>query len=86
MLRNQKLDPEICTEDFSNRLVVITGATSGIGNVTGKKYASHGADILCINRNEKKSKELCETLKNQFDAKCTYMIADFTKIISRNFD
>ena len=78
--RNQKLDPEICAEDFNNRLVVITGATSGIGYVTGKKYASHGADILCINRNEKKSKDLCETLKNQFDAKCTYMIADFTKI------
>ena len=63
-----------------NRLVVITGATSGIGYVTAQKYASHGADILCINRNEKKSKELCETLKSQYDAQCTYMIADFTKL------
>ena len=57
MLRNQKLDPEICTDDFNNRLVVITGATSGIGYVTAKKYASHGADIFCVNRNEEKSKE-----------------------------
>ena len=80
MLRNQKLDPEICTEDFSNRLVVITGATSGIGYVTGKKYASHGADILCINRNERKSRRVCEALESQFDAKCTFMIADFAKI------
>ena len=48
MLRNQKLDPAICTDDFNNRLVVITGATSGIGCVTAKKYASHGADILRI--------------------------------------
>ena len=80
MLRNQKLDPEICTDDFNNRLVVITGATSGIGYVTAKKYASHGADILCINRNEEKSKELCETLKSQYNAKCTYLIADFTKL------
>jgi NAD(P)-dependent dehydrogenase (short-subunit alcohol dehydrogenase family) len=80
MLRNQKLDPEICTDDFNNRLVVITGATSGIGYVTAKQYASHGTDILCINRNERKSKELCETLISQFDAKCTYMIADFTKL------
>ena len=80
MLRNQKLDPEICTDDFNNRLVVITGATSGIGYVTAKKYASHGADILCINRNEEKSKELCETLKSQYNAKCTYMIADFSKL------
>ncbi|HSG45400.1 MAG TPA: SDR family NAD(P)-dependent oxidoreductase [Anaerolineales bacterium] len=80
MLRNQQLVPEICTEDFTDRLVVITGATSGIGYVTAKKYASHGAEILCINRNETKSKELCETLKDQYDAKCTYLIADFTKL------
>jgi len=80
MLRNQKLDPAICTDDARNRLVVISGATSGIGLVTAEKYAAHGADVLCINRNEKKSKELCATLKSQFDANCTYMIADFTKL------
>jgi NAD(P)-dependent dehydrogenase (short-subunit alcohol dehydrogenase family) len=80
MLRNQKLDPERCTDDFNNRLVVITGATSGIGYVTAKKYGSHGANLLCINRNEKKSKELCATIKSQFDVNCTYMIADFTKL------
>jgi NAD(P)-dependent dehydrogenase (short-subunit alcohol dehydrogenase family) len=80
MLRNLKLDPEMCTDDFNNRLVVITGVTSGIGYVTAKKYASHGADILCINRNEKKSKELCETLKSEFNVNCTYMLADFSKL------
>ena len=80
MLRNQQLGPELCTEDFKNRLVVITGATSGIGYVTAKKYALHGAEILCVNRNESKSRELCETLKKHFDAKCTYLTADFTKL------
>lgn len=80
MLRNQRLDPRICTEDFDGRLVVITGATSGIGLVTAQKYASHGAKILCINRDERKSVELCETLKNQYGAPCAYMIADFTKL------
>ena len=80
MLRNQKLDPEICADDFNNKLVVITGATSGIGYATAKKYASHGADILCINRNEKKSKELCETLKSLCNANCSYIIADFSKL------
>jgi NAD(P)-dependent dehydrogenase (short-subunit alcohol dehydrogenase family) len=80
MLQNQKLDPEICTDDFPNRLVVITGATSGIGYVTAKKYASHGADILCINRNEEKSKDLCKALNSQYNIKCAYLIADFTKL------
>lgn len=80
MLRNQKLDPEICTDEFDNRLVVITGATSGIGFAAAKKFASHGADILCINRNEQKSRELCEAIESQYDVNCTYMIADFSKL------
>ena len=80
MLRNQNLDPEICLDDFKNRLVVITGATSGIGYAAALKYASHGADILSINRNEKRSIELCEKIQSQFGVLCNYMIADFAKL------
>ena len=80
MIRNLKLDPKICTEDFHHHLVVITGATSGIGLAAARKYASHGADILSINRNEKHSKELCETLASEFGSKCSYLIADFSKL------
>ena len=80
MLRNLKLDPEICTDNFYHRLVVITGATSGIGLAAARKYASHGADLLLINRNEKKSKEICEALKDEFNSQCTYLIADFSRI------
>ena len=80
MLRNINADPELCTDDFNNRLVVITGASSGIGYVTAKKYASRGADVLCINRNEKKSKEMCASLNSQYGTHCTYWVADFTKL------
>ncbi|MGD8458573.1 MAG: SDR family NAD(P)-dependent oxidoreductase [Anaerolineales bacterium] len=80
MLRNQKLDPQICTRDFNDRLLVITGATSGIGFAAAKKYASHGADILSVNRNENKSKELCKTLKDLYNTNCSYRIADFSEL------
>jgi retinol dehydrogenase 13 len=80
MIRNLKLDPKLCTDDFHHRLVVITGATSGIGLATARKYASRGAEILSINRNEQKSKELCETLTSEFGSKCSYFIADFSKL------
>lgn len=80
MIRNLKLDPKICADDFHDRLVVITGATSGIGYATAKKYASNGADILCINRNKKKSKELSETLAREFGTQCSYLIADFSRL------
>lgn len=80
MLRNLKLSPKICPRDFNDRLVVITGATSGIGYATAKKYASRGADILSINRNEVRSQQLCETLQGQYDIACTHLIADFAKL------
>lgn len=80
MIRNQKLDPKICIQEFNDRLVIITGATSGIGYAAARKYAANGAEILCINRNAKKSKELCENLKSQYGIKCSYLLADFTKL------
>ncbi len=80
MLRNQSLEPTICLEDFKNRFVVITGATSGIGYATAKKYASHGANILCINRNEEKSRKVCQKISNRYGVQCTYRVADFSKL------
>ena len=80
MLRNNRAKPKECEDDFKNKLVVITGATSGIGYCTARKYASHGANIICINRNEEKSKEVCEEIRHDFNVKCMYKIADFTHI------
>lgn len=80
MINNLKLDPKICSDDFINRFVVITGATSGIGYATAKKYASHDADLFVINRNEEKSKELCAELHAKFHSNCSYFIADFSKL------
>ncbi len=80
MLRNLKSSPEICTDDFNDQLVIITGATSGIGYAAAKKYASHGAELLCINRNEQKSKETCDAIQSQYGTSCTYWIADLSRL------
>lgn len=80
MLHNLKSEPRICSDSFHQRLVVITGATSGIGYATAKKYASHGADLLLVNRNEQKSKALCEALKNEYNVNCSFILADFTRL------
>jgi len=80
MMRNLLSKPIICSDDFSQRLVVITGATSGIGNATARKFASHGADLLFINRSEHKSKELCEELERGYGTKASYIISDFSKL------
>lgn len=80
MIRNNRKLPAICTDSYHGRLLVITGATSGIGYYTCRKYASHGANILSINRNEEKSIELCDEIKNDFGVECEYRIADLSSL------
>ena len=80
MIRNNRSYPKICSEDFNNKLVVITGATSGIGYFTARKYASKGANLLCINRNEKKSEALQDEIEGEFGVKCDYKIADLSNL------
>jgi retinol dehydrogenase 13 len=80
MIRNSWSDPKICTEDFNNKLVVITGATSGIGYYTARKYAAHGANLLCINRSLQKSENLSREIENEFGVKCDYKIADLSNL------
>ncbi|MBE0674910.1 MAG: SDR family NAD(P)-dependent oxidoreductase, partial [Bacteroidales bacterium] len=70
--------PAICNEDFRGRLVVITGATSGIGYHTARKYASHGANLLCINRNQQKSEALKQEIEAGFGVTCNYLTADLS--------
>jgi len=80
MIKNNRRDPKICKEDFKGRLVVISGATSGIGYVTAREYASHGANLLCVNRNPDKSENLKKEIESEFGVECNYIIADLSKI------
>ena len=76
MVRNNRLDPKVCKEDFANRLVVITGATSGIGYFTARKYASKGANLFCINRDRQKSEALKSEIESEFGVSCEFFLAD----------
>ena len=80
MMKNNSADPDICDEDVSGRLMVITGGTSGIGYYTCREYAAHGARILSINRSREKSERLCEELRGDFGIDCDYRIADFSRL------
>ncbi len=83
MIKNNRLSPKICTDEFKNKLVVITGATSGIGYFTARKYASMGANILAVNRNQQKSEALCNEIQREFGVKCNYLIADLSILSDR---
>ena len=80
MIRNNRSAPKICTEGFNQKLVVITGATSGIGYFTARKYASMGANLLCINRNQNKSEALSREIESEFGVRCDYRLADLSNL------
>jgi NAD(P)-dependent dehydrogenase (short-subunit alcohol dehydrogenase family) len=80
MIKNNRKDPKICSDEFKDKLVVLTGATSGIGYITAIKYASKGANLLCINRNPEKSENLSREIESKFGVKCDYKIADLSSL------
>jgi NAD(P)-dependent dehydrogenase (short-subunit alcohol dehydrogenase family) len=80
MIKNSRREPALCSDDFTNRLVVISGATSGIGYYTARKYASKGARLLCINRNPEKSEALKKEIESEFKISCEYLIADLSNL------
>lgn len=76
MIKNMKRLPEKNLEPFHDKLVVITGATSGIGYDTARKFASMGAHILMVNRNLEKSESVRKELVAKFGVPVEYVIAD----------
>ncbi|MEZ0395766.1 MAG: SDR family NAD(P)-dependent oxidoreductase [Anaerolineales bacterium] len=78
MIRNMRNLPAPCEEDFSGRLVVITGATSGIGYHTARYYAERGAHLLTVNRDPAKSEALCAEIRRDFGVDCNFILADLS--------
>jgi len=63
---------------IENKVIVITGASSGIGEATAKLLAQKGAKIVLAARRENKLQQLAESIiSNNGDA--TYLVTDVTK-------
>lgn len=80
MMRNNTKPPLICHDSAKGKLVVITGATSGIGYASAKKYASQGANLLCINRDQIRSEALKREIEQEYQVQCDYFVADLSSI------
>ncbi len=78
MIRNSSKPAKVCQDRFDRKLVVITGATSGIGYYTARKYASMGANLLCVNRNLERSEKLKKEIELTYGVRCEYYIADLS--------
>ena len=50
--------------DFKNKVVVITGASSGIGEATAIKFAKKGANVILVARRKEKLLEVEKKISN----------------------
>ena len=57
------------------QVIVITGATSGIGLSTARAAAAEGAGLVLAARNEEALKSVCDDLTAK-GARCAYVVAD----------
>ena len=80
MIRNNRKDPLCHLEDIPGKNVLITGATSGIGYLTARKFASHGANLKFINRKPGKTKTPKHETERECKVKCHCIIADLSLI------
>ena len=64
--------------------VLITGATSGIGNHLIKILANSDYKIYFIGRNKEKCERLVKELKNKYNYEAEYFLCDFSNLSSVN--
>ena len=50
--------------EFSNKNIVITGDSSGVGLYTAIYFLNHNANVILACRNDKSAKDIC--IKNNF--------------------
>ena len=65
--------------DFTNRKVLVGGATDGIGWSSAKLFAANGAELILLGRNDKKLEERASELSAITSNKIQTLNVDFTK-------
>jgi NAD(P)-dependent dehydrogenase (short-subunit alcohol dehydrogenase family) len=50
--------------DFANKVVIVTGATSGIGHAVAVKFAEASARVVALGRNQESLREVANAVKN----------------------
>lgn len=62
---------------FNDRIVLITGAASGIGKASAERIANEGGTVVCVDRQEQAVGEVADAIV-QSGGKATAMVCDIT--------
>jgi NAD(P)-dependent dehydrogenase (short-subunit alcohol dehydrogenase family) len=81
-LRNGNLPQKKSTESLKGKLCVISGATSGVGLETLKRFARGEADIVVVARNKEKATKIINEVAETYNVKIDLVIGDFSNLDS----
>lgn len=80
MRDNDRAAQHTSEQRMDGKLCVVTGCTSGVGWEVARRLAAYGARLVMVNRSAEKSERACRALRDDFDAPCSYLIADFSDL------
>ena len=80
--------------DFKNKVVLITGASSGIGKESAIEFAKKGANIVLVSRTKEKLEQVADELKKfnvttltcQCDVSKKDQVKEMAKTVLEKFD
>lgn len=62
--------------DFTDKVVLVTGASAGIGKATAILFANHGAKLALVGRNESNLRDVADICEKEKGEKPLAIVAD----------
>lgn len=79
-LKNGKAEQHKSTASMTDKLCVVSGATSGVGLEAAKQLAAGGARLVLVCRNCEKGEALQKQLETEYHATVDVVTADFSRL------
>ena len=68
-------------QDMYGKVCLVTGATSGIGEVTATTLAARGAQVIVVGRNQQKAEDTVQQIQSETGSDSVhYLLADFADL------
>lgn len=77
-IRTSRLPQKVSLKKASNKVVLITGATSGVGYAAAMHFASMGAKLILLVRNREKGKAIKAHIEDTNSGSCRLYTADLS--------
>ena len=65
--------------EFKNKLILITGASSGIGEATARLFATKGASVVLLARRGERLQSICDEINLENKGKASFEVLDVSK-------